>query len=45
MAFVRRVLIEIVMNFEAANSVFCTGQVGSNLVWWTCRGKFSFTIS
>jgi hypothetical protein len=38
MAFVRRVLIEIFMNFEAANSVFCTGQVGSNLVWWSYKG-------
>jgi hypothetical protein len=38
MAFVRRVLIDIVLNFYAANSVFCIGQAGSSLVWWGCKG-------
>ena len=44
MAIVRRVLIEIVMSFEVANSVFWVGQAGSSLVLWSFKAWFSFLI-
>ena len=42
MTLVRRVLIDFVMSFKAANSIFWVGQAASSLVLWSCKAWFSF---